>query len=349
MPSTPTRAAAVLLALALGSTLTACGTNGDSAPVSQAPRDAVAEAGYANTLAAQAPAADVAAAAAPEAAAPEAVAAAGANAKAAKSTRIAAGAGKNKSSAGNKLSVPEAALDGRVIAYTAEQTIQVLDVGKAVTQIEAAVDAAGGLIAKSERSGGAPTAPGEPTPPASANLRLRIPPGAFDSFLARVEKVGIVLERTTSGDDVTDQVVDVGSRIASARKSLERVRALMDRATTLRDVVSLESEVAGREAELEALLARQAKLKQRSELASVTVHLVTKEQLVPSAAEQKQQGFTAGLGEGWDAFKTSATALATVLGALLPFALVLLVLSPVLLIALRRHRRPGRFGHAETV
>ncbi len=276
-----------------------------------------------------------------DAAAPAAAAAP----KAARASKAAPSPAKSgKAAAGSKLSVPEAALDGRAIAYTAEQTIQVADVGKAVTQIEAAVDAAGGLIARSERSGGAPATPGEPTPPATADLRLRIPPGAFESFLARIEKTGIVLERTTSGDDVTDEVVDVGSRLASARKSLDRVRLLMERATTLRDVVSLESEVASREAELEALLARQAKLKQRTELASVTVHLVTKEQAITPLVEKKEQGFGAGFGDGWDAFKTSATALATVLGAVLPFALALLLLSPFLLIAVRRYRRTAQHG-----
>ena len=46
---------------------------------------------------------------------------------------------------------------------------------------------------------------------------------------------------------------------------------------------TVESEVANREAELEALLARQATLKQRTDLASVTVHLVTKEQAISIA------------------------------------------------------------------
>lgn len=341
MPFTPTRAAAAVLVLALGSTLAACGgSDGDSAPVAQSPTAGVA-------------ASDTAAAAAPEAAAPEAAVAydapaaaaekvatkAGGATKAEQSANIAKGAGKG--SAGSKLSISESALDGRIIAYTAEQTIEVEDVGKAVSQIEAAVDAAGGLIAKSERSGGEPATPRNPNPPASANLKLRIPPGSFESFLARIEKIGTVLERTTTGDDVTDQVVDVRSRIASARKSVERVRILMDRASTLRDIVALESEVSNREAELEALLARQASLKKRTDLASVTLHLQTPGAPLPPPApeEKKQQGFVAGLDDGWDAFTGSVTVIATVLGALLPFAILLLVLAPLLLVVWRRQRR----------
>ncbi|MGQ0465872.1 MAG: DUF4349 domain-containing protein [Sporichthyaceae bacterium] len=344
MPFTPTRVAAAVLVLSLGSTLAACGSDGDSSPVAQ-PASALSEQSGSDAVAAAAPEA-----AAEEAPAAEAPAAATSGAYAAdrvvskkaaakaESANIAKGAGKG--SAGSKLSVDEAALDGRIIAYTAEQTIEVEDVGKAVSQIEAAVDAASGLIAKSERAGGGP---GEP---ASANLKLRIPPGNFESFLARIEKVGAVLERTTTGDDVTDQVVDVRSRIASARKSVERVRVLMDRASTLRDIVALESEVSSREAELEALLARQASLKKRTDLASVTVHLQTEDQPAPPPAPEEKQkaGFVAGLDDGWGAFTGSVTVIATVLGALLPFAILLLVLSPVLLVAYRRHRTAGQLG-----
>jgi hypothetical protein len=318
------RAAALAAALTMTALLSACGGDGgdlaSSTNLSLPAADAAA--------AAPAPATAEAEAVAEEAApsytlkASTKAAKTGTAAGPARSAEIAAGAGKGS---GGKLSIPESALDGREIIYTAEQTIEVEDIAKAVSAIEAAVDAAGGLVAKSERTDGA------------AHLRMRIPPGAFDSFLTRIGKVGLVLERTVSGDDVTDQVVDVNSRVDSARKSVARVRALMGQASTLRDVVALESELAQRESDLEALLARQAKLKNSTELATVTVHLVTKAKPAPQAqTEETKKGFVAGLDGGWDAFTGSAVALATVLGAVLPFALLLLVLSPVLVLLNRR-------------
>ena len=60
------------------------------------------------------------------------------------------------------------------------------------------------------------------------------------------------LDRTAKAEDVTDQVVDVDSRIKSQRASVARVRELMDRATKLSDVVELEGELSNREADLEA-------------------------------------------------------------------------------------------------
>jgi hypothetical protein len=253
-------------------------------------------------------------------------------AKAQASHRLAAGA----DAAAPKLGVPDAALTGRSIVYTAEESIQVADISHAVSAVEAAVDAAGGLVARSERSGGA-------TPDAAtADLRLRIPPSNFESFLDRIGKLGTVSDRTLTGDDVTEQVVDVASRVATQRASVDRVRALMAQATSLKDVVALESQLSQREADLEALLAKQNKLKDQTDLATVTVHLMTppaKPTVV--APTEHRMGFGTGLGNGWDAFTGAAVAAATVLGAVLPFALALAVLGPPLawlLVRLRRSR-----------
>ena len=285
---------------------------------------------------AQSPAAADSAAVAPAVGAPAAASAAapsmnqlGASqdAKAAKATashRLAAGAGGAPAA---KLGVPDSALTGRSVVYNAEETVEVADVSRAVSSVEAAVDAGGGLVARSERTGD------------TANMRLRVPPSNFESFLDRIGKLGTVSDRTLSGDDVTDQVVDVASRVDTQRKSVDRVRALMSQATSLKDVVALEGELSQREADLESLLAKQNKLKNQTDLATVTVHLVTPAKAAVIAASEHRRGFTAGLGGGWDAFTAAAVGAATVLGAVLPFTVAIAVLAPPLAWATVRLRR----------
>jgi hypothetical protein len=328
--------AALLLTAALGG----CGSSGSSNDASA--QTSGESTSYASGALAQQPAAPAAdtAAGAPAAAAPAAATAAAPAAKAAANTaatkaeashQLAAGADK----AAPKLGVPDAALSGRSIVYTAEESIQVPDISRAVSSVEAAVDAAGGLIAKSERSAG------DTPDAATADLRLRIPPSNFESFLDRVGKLGTVSDRTLTGDDVTEQVVDVASRVATQRASVERVRALMAQATSLRDVVALESQLSQRESDLEALLAKQHKLKDQTDLATVTVHLSTppKPPAAVVAPPTHRMGFGTGLGNGWDAFTGAALGAAAVLGAVLPFALALAVLGPPLVWAGRRLRR----------
>ncbi|MBA3745507.1 DUF4349 domain-containing protein, partial [Sporichthya sp.] len=251
---------------------------------------------------------------------------------------IAAGADRKNA---RGVSVPDAALTGRDVIYTADLTVQVEDLTKAVAQIETAVRAAGGFVAGSERStdaaapvtpqsAGEPGAEPAPAPRSSATLTLRVPPGGFNSVLDRLAALGLVVDRKLTGQDVTETVVDVKSRIASARASVDRIRDLMERAVTLRDVVALEGELSQREADLDALLAKQTSLKDQTSLATVSVHLRTPEALAAAAAEDDDEGLTAGLSNGWHAFSDSATAGATVLGALIPFAAALLLLGPPL-------------------
>ncbi|WP_309505987.1 DUF4349 domain-containing protein [Streptomyces pyxinicus] len=96
-----------------------------------------------------------------------------------------------------------------------------------------------------------------------------------------------MIERTVEAQDVTDQMVNVGSRVTSQRAGVDRIRALMDRATKLGDVVALEGQLSERQADLEALPARQASLKDRS-LATITLSL--SEKPVSGAAGDERAG-----------------------------------------------------------
>lgn len=302
-------------ALALTAALSACsGSFDDESTAASAPQAATPEvSGPDSGAAATLKSAKVAAPAAPAAAT-----APGTGGTA--NTDIAAGADRKNA---RGVTVPDAALIDRDVIYTADLTVRVDDVSKAAAQIETAVRAAGGFVAGSERSTDASSTR------SAATLTLRVPPGDFNSVLDRVAALGVLVERNLAGKDVTEAVIDVKSRIASARASVVRIRELMDRAVTLRDVVALEGELSQREADLDALLAKQAALKDQTSLATVVVHLQSPD-AAAVAAEDDDKGFTAGLANGWDAFSGAATAGATVLGALVPFAVALLLLGPPL-------------------
>ena len=63
----------------------------------------------------------------------------------------------------------------------------------------------------------------------------------------------------------------------------------------------------------------------------------------PTPAERDEAGFLTGLEGGWDALRNGAVILATILGAMLPFTVVLLLLGvPAWLVgrSLLRRRRP---------
>jgi hypothetical protein len=158
-----------------------------------------------------------------------------------------------------------------------------------------------------------------------ANLVLKVPTASYETAIDRLSGLGTRTAIHQESTDVTEQVVDVESRIASQRASLERMRTLLARANTIGEVVSVETELTRREADLESLLAKQKNLSLQTELA--TLSLTVAEKGKTPVVEKDDRGFLAGLRGGWDAFTATFFALSAVLGALLPFLIVLALIG----------------------
>lgn len=238
------------------------------------------------------------------------------------------GSAKNGSAAKKKPS----ALSTPQIIRKASLSVEVKSVPKAVAAARAAVESAGGLVASES------TERLDATHEAS-HIVLRVPQGEYDAVLQELAGGGKLLSRTTTAKDVTDQVVDVESRIATQRASVTRVRKLMDQADKLADVVTLEGELSNRQAELESLLAQQESLKDRTTLATITLSLSEPESA--SNSKDDDPGFLDALGGGWHAFVTTVRWIAMAVGAAAPFlaaAAGLLLLGRLLRSWLARRR-----------
>jgi hypothetical protein len=169
-----------------------------------------------------------------------------------------------------------------------------------------------------------------------ADLVLKVPTASYETAIQRLSALGKRTAIHQESSDVTEAVVDVESRISSQRASLQRMRTLLTKANTIGEIVSVETELTRREADLEALLAKQKALSLQTELA--TLSLVLAEPGKAPVEEKKDRGFLAGLKGGWDAFTATFFALATALGAVLPF-LIAFALIGIPLWRLRRSRQ----------
>ncbi|WCH94960.1 DUF4349 domain-containing protein [Streptomyces moderatus] len=218
------------------------------------------------------------------------------------------------------------------IIRTASLTVQVKEVPKALDEARTTAENAGGYV-------GNETTTRDEEGHEHTRVVLRVPVDKYAEVLADLEGAGKLIERSAKAQDVTDQVVDVESRIKSQQASVARIRELMDQATKLSDVVTLEGELSRRQADLESLLAQQASLKDRTSLA--TISLTLSETPVKKAAKDDDPGFLDALAGGWNAFVTMLRWIAVAFGALLPFAAVA-VLILLLWLKVLRPRLPRR-------
>ncbi|WP_369190588.1 DUF4349 domain-containing protein [Streptomyces sp. R08] len=230
----------------------------------------------------------------------------------------------------NTKAVPK--LTASNIIRTASLSVRVKDVPKALDEARTTTENAGGFVGNEST---ARDGQGHER----TQVVLRVPSDKYDEVLADLEGAGKLLQRTAKAQDVTDQVVDVESRVASQRASVARVRELMDRATKLSDVVELEGELSTRESDLEALLAQQASLKDRTSLATITLSL-SQTPVAKAAAKDDGPGFVDAVAGGWHVFVTMLRWITLSLGAVLPFAAVA-ALALFVWLRLVRPRRAG--------
>jgi hypothetical protein len=172
----------------------------------------------------------------------------------------------------------------------------------------------------------------------SATLTLHIPSDRFDHALDGLSGLADLVSREQTAEDVTEQVVDLDSRIATQRASVDRVRALLARAGTVDEIVRIEQEVTTREAELESLLQRRQALAGQVAMSTVTMRVARTDAPPPPPVQEDRGGFLTGLSDGWGAFLDAGAVTLRVVGSVLPF-LVVLGVPAVLAVRWWRRRR----------
>lgn len=176
----------------------------------------------------------------------------------------------------------------REIIYTAWLSVESVDVAAAAAEATAIVQRSGGLtFAQQTYNRGQ----------AYTTLTFKIPHAQFAAVLAELGGIGELVEQNVSAEDVTDVVVDLGSRIASAEISVGRLREFLSRATDTEGVAELERELAQRESNLESLRGRLRVLRDQVDLSTITLTITQAADAVPVTSLSLWAWLSAGDGE----------------------------------------------------
>lgn len=222
---------------------------------------------------------------------------------------------------------------GREVVSTATVTLRADDIAAAKEQAAAVVDGSGGYVfGEQGQFGDNP----------SVTLTLKVPPERFRSTLAGLGRLGTVDRQDVTTDDVTEQVIDLDSRIASAEVSVDRVRGFLDRANNVIEISSFESELLRRETDLEKLRGQKRSLDGRIDLATIVLTVQPPVPVAETATSEPNElpGFLEGLAAGWRVFLSAGTVLLATLGLLVPFAPIIALIG--LIVWFRRGASSGR-------
>ncbi|MFV1991433.1 MAG: DUF4349 domain-containing protein [Acidimicrobiales bacterium] len=211
------------------------------------------------------------------------------------------------------------AAQGRDIIRTANLTVRVANMPEAIAEVEAFATTRGGFVASESI---------ELEEDPFAVITIRVPAGDFDQLLDDIGGVGELLGQEVNSQDVTGQVIDLESRIASAEVSIERLRGFLENANNVSEITNLEAELSRREAETESMKAQLRGLEDRVSLTTATVTLTpeeTDDAITPVNDEAQLAGFQDGLSAGWSVLAALATLFSALVGALLPFVPLIVV------------------------
>ncbi|HPD42084.1 MAG TPA: DUF4349 domain-containing protein, partial [Anaerolineae bacterium] len=85
-----------------------------------------------------------------------------------------------------------------------------------------------------------------------------------------------------SGQDVTDEYVDLQSRLGNLEATRDRIRTFLDQAQTVDEALRVNEQLAAVEAQIEQVKGRMVYLRERSAYSTITVQLDPE---LPSAPE----------------------------------------------------------------
>jgi hypothetical protein len=204
---------------------------------------------------------------------------------------------------------------GRDIVFTASMTVHVRDVGRAAARAAQVASNAGGYVS-AENAALRQGQPGRPT----ASIQLKIPASAYPAALRELAGLGTQTSLRQQAQDITLDVADTASRVASAQAAITQLRALLSHAGSVRNLLSVQQQINAQESALEALQAQQRALNHEVTYATVSLRLVGPPATKHAAHRHPKPagGFVGGLRAGWDALVAVVSWLLRALGAVLP-------------------------------
>jgi len=77
----------------------------------------------------------------------------------------------------------------------------------------------------------------------SGFLTARVPQDQFYPAIEKIESLGTIKQRQISGQDVTEEFIDLGARLDNFKKQESRLSDILEMAATVKDIIEVEHEL----------------------------------------------------------------------------------------------------------
>jgi hypothetical protein len=229
--------------------------------------------------------------------------------------------------------------DNRKVIYTADLSIRVKNFNQAVSAFQDAIASLGGYVIESN------TYSSEDEMPKEGSLTVKVPEDKFQSFLKTVEKGSVkVNQQTVTGQDVTEEYVDLESRLKAKKAVEERLLSFMKDAQKTEDLLKISSDLSAVQEEMEQITGRINYLKNQTSFATITMQISEDKISVPGLEneelntwEKTKKQFM----ESLNSLLAAGSALIVFTAGNIPVLLVLFLICFAVWLGIKKYRNKG--------
>lgn len=172
-------------------------------------------------------------------------------------------------------------VSNKMVIYQADLALRVKKFNQTLQSLEEKALKYGGYIAESNVTK-------EGKDQVSGSIKIRIPQKHFQGFLHEAEgQAAEVLQRTITGQDVTEEYVDLESRLKSKRVVEERLLTFMKGAAKTEDLLKISADLAAVQEEIETIEGKMKFLENQTSLSTVNITLYENKVVVPNIDKDK--------------------------------------------------------------
>lgn len=172
----------------------------------------------------------------------------------------------------------------------------------------------------------------------SYHLVIRVPVSKFDLFVEGLDGTkDEILNKNIYADDVTEEYLDVASRIKSKREYLDQYRNLLHKAQKVEDILSIQENIRIIQEEIESKEGRLKYLQDQVEFSTITIDLVENKPYVYKAQEANK--FSERVKKSFDSGLRSTVDLVIWLFSIWPLWVLILIVFFVVRRRIRKKRK----------
>ncbi len=106
-----------------------------------------------------------------------------------------------------------------------------------------------------------------------ATITIGVPVAQFEHTLSRLRGLAVqVLDESATGEDVTNQFVDLQSQLTNLEATRERIKAFLEQAKTVDEALRINQELSNIESQIEQIKGQMNYLQDRSSYSTITIN-----------------------------------------------------------------------------